>query len=72
MLFVSLGDLCYREGPIYAALGGPTLFLLALTTLLTAFLAAGLVYRERRGIGFEGSAILGSYAVGFAALWWMR
>ncbi len=72
VLFVSLGDLCYREGPIYVALGGPTLFLLALTTLLTAILAAGLVYRERRGIGFEGSAILVTYAFGFAALWWMR
>ncbi len=68
VLFVAAADVAYREGSIYAAVGRDTLFLLALTVLLTALLAAGLVYREKRGIGFEGLAILGVYAVGMTVL----
>ncbi|NNE95714.1 MAG: sodium:calcium antiporter, partial [Acidimicrobiales bacterium] len=44
------------------------LFLLSLTVLLTALLAAGMLTRERRHIGFEGLAILGCYAAGIVAL----
>lgn len=68
VLFVAAGDLAYREGSIYAAMGSGPIFLCALTVLLTAILAAGLLYREEAGIGFEGTAILVCYAAGFLAL----
>lgn len=68
VLFVAVADLAFRSGSIYASVGPQTVFVLALTLLLTAVLAAGLVYRERRGIGFEGVAILFIYVAGFATL----
>ncbi len=68
VLFVSAADAAWSEGTIYAAIGARTQFLLALTLLLTAILAAGLIYRDKRGIGFEGVAILAVYAAGFVAL----
>jgi cation:H+ antiporter len=36
----------------------------ALAVLLTAVLAAGLVHRSKRGIGFEGTGILVIYGLG--------
>lgn len=68
VLFVAVGDVAYRTGSIYAAVGPATLFLLALTLVLTAALAAGMIYREKAGIGFEGVTILGLYVVGLAVL----
>lgn len=68
VLFISAADLAYRDGSIYHALGGPDMMLLALTLLLTAILAAGLIHRQARGIGFEGLAILALYVGGFALL----
>jgi len=68
VLFVAAGDVAYRSGSIYAAINGDTLYVLSLTLLLTALLAAGLVYRERKGIGFEGIAILAVYFAGFGSL----
>jgi len=72
VLFVAVGDVAYREGSIYAALGPSSVFLLALTLLLTAVFAAGLLLRERRGIGFEGAAILVFYVAGVAVLGTLR
>jgi cation:H+ antiporter len=71
ILFLSAADVAYRDGSIYAAVGERTVFLLALTLLLTGIFAAGLIYRQRTGIGFEGTAILILYAAGFATLAWM-
>ena len=71
VLFLSAADVAYRSGSIYAAVGERTVFLLALTLLLTGIFAAGLIYRQRTGIGFEGTAILIVYAAGFATLAWM-
>jgi cation:H+ antiporter len=68
VIFVAVGDLAYRSGSIYTAIGDSTVFLLALTLLLTGIFAAGLIYRERTGIGFEGIAILVVYVAGFATL----
>jgi cation:H+ antiporter len=68
VLFIAVGDVAYRAGSIYAAVGPATLFLLALTLVLTAVLAAGMIYREKAGIGFEGVTILGIYVVGLAVL----
>jgi len=68
VLFLAAGDVAFRSGSIYESIGGETLYVLSLTLLLTALLAAGLLYRERRGIGFEGVAILVVYFVGFTGL----
>ncbi len=68
VLFVTVGDVAWRRGSIYAEVSERTLFILALTMLLTALLAAGLIYREKRGIGFEGIAILLVYLGGFTTL----
>jgi len=71
VLFVVVADLLYPEGTVYRAIGGPTLFVLGLTLVMTCLLAVGLVYRERRGIGFEGLAMLICYSVGIVALYFL-
>lgn len=68
VLFVSAADAAFRGGSIYHALGNEDLFLLALTLMLTSILAAGLIHRQRKGIGFEGLAILVLYVGGFGLL----
>jgi len=68
VLFVAAADVAYRGGSVYAAADAQSLFVAALTVVLTAMLIAGLLTREQRGIGFEGVAILGTYAVGVTAL----
>jgi cation:H+ antiporter len=68
VLFVAVADVAYRSGSVYAAIGERTVFLLALTLLLTGVFAAGLIYRQKAGIGFEGIAILVLYLAGFATL----
>ncbi|MGH0031063.1 MAG: sodium:calcium antiporter [Myxococcota bacterium] len=72
VLFLAAADCAYRGGSLYAAVGDRTVFLLALTLLLTGIFAAGLVYRQKSGIGFEGTTILGVYTAGFLVLAWMR
>lgn len=64
VLFVAASDVVYREGSIYHAVDQGTELVLGLVVLLTAVLAAGLVRREEKGIGFEGYAILGLYVTG--------
>jgi cation:H+ antiporter len=64
VLFVAAADVAYREGSVYHAIDAGTRAVLALVVLLTAVLAAGLVRREREGIGFEGVVILVLYAFG--------
>ncbi len=56
-LQITVADVFYREGPIYADVGASGLLLLAAALLMSAALAAGLLLRGRRGIGFEGVAI---------------
>lgn len=66
-LFVSISDFAYRQGPIYAAVGAAEHFWLALTVLMVSVLLAGLLYRERHGvgnIGFESALLLLVYAGG--------
>ena len=62
MLFLSLSDITYRDGSIYHAMTQADSLLLIGATIITAILLMGLILRERRGIGFEGLAILASYA----------
>ena len=68
VLFVAVADLLYRPGSVYHSIGERTTFLLALTVVLTAVLAAGLVHRSRKGIGFEGIGILVIYALGVISI----
>lgn len=67
VLMVTLADVLY-DGSVYHHLDEPTRFVAAETILLTAVLAAGLLRRERRGIGFEGVGILAIYAAGIMIL----
>jgi cation:H+ antiporter len=56
-LQISLADVSYSAGTIYAAAGPSSLVLLGGTILITAVMTAGLIMRERRGVGFEGAAV---------------
>lgn len=67
--FVAAADVAYRDGSLYAQATSADVFVLGWVLLLTAILGAGLLVRERRGIGFEGVAIILVYLVGFAAVW---
>lgn len=60
-LLIAVADVTYLEGSIYRAAGPSSLVLLGGTVLITAILTAGLVVRERKGIGFEGFAIPAAY-----------
>jgi cation:H+ antiporter len=60
-IMITIADLVYTPGTIYADAGPAALVLLGGTALITAVLALGLVVRDRRGIGFEGVAIPGIY-----------
>lgn len=55
-------------GSIYHAVDRSTLFVVAETLVLASVLAAGLLHREERGIGFEGLAILVLYVTGAVVL----
>lgn len=68
VLFVGAADIAYRDGSVYHALREQDLFLMALTLMLAAILAAGLIHRQMKGIGFEGFAIVGLYVAGFILL----
>lgn len=68
MLFVAASDVFYREGSLYAAATAADVFVLGWTMLLVAILGAGLIRRERKGIGFEGAGILALYLIGIAVV----
>jgi cation:H+ antiporter len=61
VLFVAAADLAYRDGSIYRDVDAGTQLVLASVVILTAVLAAGLVRRQRGGVGFEGVVILAVY-----------
>lgn len=72
-LFVAVSDVCYRGGPIYAAIATPEKVWLASAMLMNAVLLMGLMYRERRGIaniGTESAVILAVYVctIGYLSL----
>lgn len=68
VLFVAAADVAFRGGSVYHAADQQTLLVLAVTVVMTAMLTGGLLYRDERYIGFEGFAILGTYAIGIAGL----
>lgn len=70
MLMIAVADLGYLDGSLYRDAGSTSLVLLGGTMLLIAVLTAGLVMRDRKGIGFEGLLIPVIYAatVGLAVI----
>lgn len=60
-LMIALADVFYLEGPVYRDAGPVSLVLLGGTMLMTTVLSAGLVMRDRKGIGFEGLALPAIY-----------
>ncbi|MFW6090418.1 MAG: sodium:calcium antiporter [Actinomycetota bacterium] len=68
VLFVAAADVAYREGSVYAALAQTDLFVIGWTMLMVVTLAAGLVQRDRTGIGFEGVAVIAIYVGGLATV----
>jgi cation:H+ antiporter len=68
VLFIAAADVAFRGGSVYHAADRQAIFLMAVTVVLTATLAAGMIGRERRHIGFEGVAILGFYVLGLASI----
>lgn len=62
VLFLTLSDVAYRDGSIYHAMAPRDAQLLVVGIVMTAILLMGLIVRDRRGIGFEGLAILLIYA----------
>lgn len=64
VLMVPMADVIFRDGPVYAALLTSDRALIAWAIVLTTVLAAGLVRRQKAGIGFEGAAIIVLYLGG--------
>jgi len=62
-LFLAASDVAYRDGSIYHAMTDKTVMGLSATLLMTSVLILGLLRRESKGIGFEGIAIIGVYAL---------
>ncbi|MCW4384204.1 hypothetical protein OH146_00265 [Salinibacterium sp. SYSU T00001] len=60
-LLIIVADGFYTEGNIYSSAGAESLVLLGGTVLITSVLAAGLLVRQRKGVGFESVAIPGVY-----------
>ena len=70
-LFVSVSDVAYREGSIYAVLSDDEYFWLANAMLMTSVLLMGLIFRERQGpanIGLESLVLLLLYFGGLVLL----
>lgn len=57
ILMIAVADAAYLDGPIYRDAGPTSLVLVGGTLLMTAVLAAGLIMRDRKWIGFEGISI---------------
>lgn len=68
MLFIAVADGVYRDGSLYEQMVQADLFVLGWTMLLIAIAGAGLVRRQRTGIGFEGIAILALYLTGLGTV----
>lgn len=68
MLFIGVGDVVFREGSLYAHAAPADVFVVGWTMALVAIVGAGLVRRQREGIGFEGAAILALYLAGIVVV----
>jgi cation:H+ antiporter len=66
VLFLGFADIAYRDGSIYHAVTDRDVFMIAVAILISAILLTGIIMRDRRGIGFEGGAILVVYVAAVA------
>lgn len=64
LLFIGASDIAYRSGSVYAALTEADMFVLAWAMLLVAIVTAGLLRRQKEGIGFEGIGVVAVYLAG--------
>jgi len=74
VLFLTAGDVAYRDGSLYHAITVDDLFWIGVGQVMTVILLIGLIVRERRGpagIGFESMAILPIYLLAVALQAWM-
>ncbi|WP_046468176.1 sodium:calcium antiporter [Allosalinactinospora lopnorensis] len=68
VLFLSASDAAYRHGSLYGAMNREVLLFVGIGVVLNLLVTAGLIRRQRRGIGFEGIAIFAFYLTGIAFL----
>ena len=71
VLFLALSDVAYRDGSLYHAFAADHVLLIALSILMTAVLALGMLKRDRFGparIGFESVLVLVLYLVSLSRL----
>lgn len=71
VLFLGMADIAYRDGSLYHAMSDRTLFVTALTIMMTGALLFGMLRREKQGplgIGFESIAILVLYIAGLPVI----
>jgi cation:H+ antiporter len=71
VLFLALSDVAYRDGSLYHAFAADHVLLIALSILMTAILALGMLKRDRFGparIGFESVLVLVLYLVSLSRL----
>jgi len=69
VLFVTASDVAYRDGSIYHAVGGDTLFWTTVAMVMTGILLLGLLRREKYGpgnVGFESVLLIAVYAAAVA------
>lgn len=71
VLFVAASDVVYRDGSIYAAVAQADVFTLGWTLLMVGIVTAGLLKRDREGIGFEGIAVALIYVAGLGTVSYM-
>ncbi|MFW6413431.1 MAG: sodium:calcium antiporter, partial [Oceanicaulis sp.] len=62
-LFLAVSDIAYMDGSLYHTMSDKAVMALSSTLLMTAVLILGLLRRQKKGIGFEGIAIVGVYAL---------
>lgn len=66
VLFLAMADVAYRDGSLYHAMTERSLFVTALSIIMTGTLLLGMLRREKHGpmgIGFESLAILCLYLI---------
>lgn len=74
VLFLVFADAAYQDGSIYHAVSDGEYFLFVWAMLMTSTLLAGLLRREKRGIGgigFESAGLVLIYCAGLAIKAWM-
>ena len=74
VLFLAFADVAYRPGSLYHAIGGPQVFMIALSQVMTGILLLGLLRREKTGIaniGFESFLVLVFYFGSLALLFFL-